>query len=186
MSGVGAWINLRWINLGLFGLWNVLDLMDCAAAHGPFPFAFTTVLVIGLHHLFGWSAFLMLANTFILNTEEAYSVLRFTESGTGLLLSSDENSTEVDLSETFSEFLIVSSLVIGALSRVVREGLAWVLLFRFGDWWSIDLLDSLSELVKVGNGEVKPFTGVDLELPGGGSVTTSFGTVDFEDMHTTL
>jgi hypothetical protein len=55
-----------------------------------------------------------------------------------------------------------------------------------GDGRSVDLLHSLSELVKVWNGEGKPLAGVDSELPGGSSVTASFGTVDFEDVHATL
>jgi hypothetical protein len=38
--------------------------------------------------------------------------------------------------------------------------------------------------VKVTDGEVEPFTSIDVEVPSSGTVTTAFGTIDFKSMHT--
>ena len=54
MGRVRGWVNLRLINLWWLDLGSVLNLVNCASAHGPFPFSVTAILVVGLHDLFGW------------------------------------------------------------------------------------------------------------------------------------
>lgn len=66
-----------------------------------------------------------------------------------------------------------------ALFNEVSEAFADIFLFSLDFWWSVNLLDGLTEFVKVWNSEVQPFSVINLESPSGDTITATFSTIDF-------